>query len=625
MEYGPSYWNAAHLSHLSVSAAARCRSYYRLPPVPVVEPVVPAFGASGPERVRFSLYEFQGWEGVDASGKLRLVLGPTELPRAWEHTSTSAELYQSISTLFREPGGPCRFQLRYRPTDLSSLANVCKGDGSCAYQTLYLQSLRAGREQGDRDRFAHGPRAPHLDYTRPSDRLTLISFLEDTLSRIPDLVTHVAVRVRACIHFLRTYTEGCALAFRHWLTVTEVQMLTNPTQVSSLFEMHPGQEEYTLVSHSATRNLEEVFPLSGIYQAATNHTWSGLRDGHFQPLESSLSMVTALEEAITDLVHRLATYLGSRAPTLLTDPSPVRLHLMAPPRSERAPSKPSAVVSRALLQAHIDTLPLQPLPSTVSLELALDEAVADLAGKVGTYLETRELSLPADPSPTRCRLPVPTRTITLPHQVTVDVLAHPLMSRTEASAPRVSTTTSPGSDVSTALSHDPALDHSNAGSLVLPDVGPRCSSTLDTFVTRTPRAQSARERSKSCPLGGPRSEPPKAVHRGVQSALTSREPTEGDPLPKALARTWIDLQSVGQRALTTPRDAQMAVTLFQEYGVLPIPVGGGEDINDSGGCCICTAQLTCTNGRGITGPAINVHDNLVGHFPGGQGGPWNDY
>ena len=422
-------------------------------------------------------------------------------------------------------------------------------------------------------------------------------------------------------------------------------MLTNPTQVSSLFEMHPGQEEYTLVSHSATRNLEEVFPLSGIYQAATNHTWSGLRDGHFQPLESSLSMVTALEEAITDLVHRLATYLGSRAPTLLTDPSPVRLHLMAPPRSERAPSKPSAVVSRALLQAHIDTLPLQPLPSTVSLELALDEAVADLAGRIGAYLETRELSLPADPRPIRCRLPAPSRNVSLPRPAPVDVLAHLLNPRTEPTAPKVSTATSPRSDVSAALglSHGscdtpcaadtclppsptaPVLEHLESNSPVLHDEGPPCSSTLDTFVTRTPRVRPARGRCKSCPLRGARSDTPKAVRRGVQSALTSRETTEGDPLPKALARTWIDLQVVGQRALDTPRDAQMAVALFQEYGVLPVPVGGGEDIDVSGGCCVNAAQLICPNGRGPTGPANIVHANLAGPVQGGQGGSWNDY
>ena len=305
VEYGSSYWNAAHLSRLPVSAAARCRSYSRLPSVPAEEPMAPDFSAPGLARVRFSLYEFQGWEGVDASGMLRLVLGPTEIPRAWEHASTSAELPQCISTLFREPGGPCRFQLRYRPLDLSSLANVCKGDGSCAYQTLYLQSLRAGWDQGDRDRYAHGQGAPHLDYTQLSDRLPLITFLDDTLHRLPHLVTHVAVRVQACIAFLRTYTAGRTLAFCHWLTVTEAQMLTDPSQVSSLFEMHPGQEAYTLVSHSANRNREEVFPLSGIHQAVTNRTWSGLRNGHFQPLESSLSLETALEEAIADLVHRV--------------------------------------------------------------------------------------------------------------------------------------------------------------------------------------------------------------------------------------------------------------------------------------------------------------------------------
>ena len=272
IEYGKSYWTAAHISRLPATAAARCRAYYRIPIDPAEVPVAPISRPTDSGRIRFSLYEFQGWEGIDASGSLRLVLGPNELPRAWEHAFGAAELSQSISNLLRQPGGPCRFLLRFRPPDLSSFVNVCKGDGSCAYQTLYLQSLRAGREQRLRDDYAHGHGAPHLDYDQLADRLTLITFLEATLHRLPDLVDHVAVRIQACIDFLRTYTTGRTLAFRHWLTVTEVQMLTNPTQESSLFEMHPGQGEYTLVSHSTILNREEVFPLSGIYQAVTNRT-----------------------------------------------------------------------------------------------------------------------------------------------------------------------------------------------------------------------------------------------------------------------------------------------------------------------------------------------------------------
>ena len=213
VEYGASYWTRSHLSRLPSATAARCRAYYGLSEEVLALPCSPTTTNRG--QVRFSLYEFLGWEGSDASGRLRLVLGPTSLPRAWDHELDRDSLRQDLLALFRHSDHLCKFLLRNNPEDCSTFVNVCKADGTCAFQVLYLQAIRAAQEPRGRDNFAHGPCAPHLDYSIASDRLSMSTFLEETLTRLPHLAHHVRDRVRACIQFLHTYTPGTSLPVQH--------------------------------------------------------------------------------------------------------------------------------------------------------------------------------------------------------------------------------------------------------------------------------------------------------------------------------------------------------------------------------------------------------------------------